>query len=177
MIATMGALSKGKGLPAWAIVFWIAPACILCRAQTMPATVGETLSGHRVILAQSVRGHASLLIASFSKEAGSSADEWAKDARADSALGGLAIYQAAMLERAPGFIRSMIKSSLRKQTPAAAQDTFFVITEDEPLWRSYFGVSTDKDPYVVLIDAAGQVRWHGHGAAADLEPLVKAALK
>jgi hypothetical protein len=166
-----------KGLFGLAIIFCLAPASIHGQVQTMPATEGEALSGQSVVLAQAVRGHASLLIASFSKGAGPAADEWARVARADSALAGLAIYQAAMLERAPGLIRSMIKSSMRKQTPGSAQDTFVVLTQDESKWRSYFGVTTDKDPYVVLIDAAGQVRWHGRGAAANLEPLIRAALK
>ena len=35
----------------------------------------------------------------------------------------------------------------------------------------------DEHPaYVVLLDASGTVKWHGHGAAKDLEPLVRAAL-
>lgn len=52
-----------------------------------------------------------------------------------------------------------------------------ILTQDEKLWRIYFGVIAEIDPYVELIDAAGQVRWHDHGAARDLEPLLKAALK
>jgi len=44
-------------------------------------------------------------------------------------------------------------------------------------WRIYFGVTTDKDAWVVLIDPAGRVFWHGHGTAANLEPLLKSALK
>lgn len=140
------------------------------------ATEGETLSGHRVVLAQAVKGRAVLVIASFSKGAGPFADQWAKAARADGALEGVAVYQAAMLGRAPGFVRSIVKSSLFRQIPADAQDNFLVFTQDEPLWRSYFGVTTDKDPYVVLIDSNGQVRWHGHGDAQNLEPLLKSAL-
>lgn len=151
-------------------------AVVAGNAQTMPATQGETLAGKPLVLAQALRGHAGVLIASFSKDAGSGADAWAKAVRQDPAMAGLAVYQAAMLERAPGFIRGMVKSGLRKQIPAAAQDHFVVLVQDEPLWRSYFGVSTDKEPYVVLLDASGRVLWHGHGDAQNLEPLLKAAL-
>jgi hypothetical protein len=159
------------------MVLWLVFSAILCEAQAMPSTEGETLSGHRLVLAQAVRGHASILIASFSKDAGPLADQWARAARADAALAAVTVYQAAMLERAPSLIRSMIKSGLRKQTPVAAQDSYVVLTQDEPLWRSYFGVAEDKDAYVVLIDDAGQIRWHGHGSAANLDPLLKDALK
>lgn len=147
-----------------------------CLSQALPGTVGETLSGHRITLADSVRGHGAVLIASFSRDAGSSGDEWARAVHIDPALAGVPVYQIAMLERAPGFIRGAIKSSMRKQTPAAAQDNFIVLTEDKGLWRTYFGVTTDKDPWIVLIAANGQTLWHGHGSSGNLEPLLKAAL-
>ncbi|MGA2535105.1 MAG: hypothetical protein ABSF53_03750 [Terracidiphilus sp.] len=155
----------------------LALAAVIGKAQTMPATEGETLSGHRMVLAQAVQGHASIVIGSFSKDAGSACEEWSKAIQADPALAAVTVYQAANLERAPGFVRGMVKSSMRKQTPVSIQDRFIVFTQDDAQWRSYFGVTTDKDPYVVLMDASGQVRWHGHGAAAGLEPLLKAALK
>jgi hypothetical protein len=155
----------------------LATTSIASQSQTLPATVGETLSSRRIVLSESVRGHSALLIASFSRDAGSSGDEWAKAAGSDPALAGVSVYQIAMLERAPGFIRGTIKSSMRRQTPAAAQDHFIVFTEDEGLWRTYFGVTTDKDAWIVLIAANGQTLWHGHGSPGNLEPLLKAALR
>ncbi len=146
-------------------------------AQSLPATQAETLSGKPIVLAQAVRGHAAVLIASFSKDAGPDCDAWARAARADVALAGIAVYQAAMLQRAPALVRLMIKSSLRKQVPAAQQDHFLVFSQDDALWRSYFAVTTDKEPYAVLIDADGKIRWHGHGDPQFLEPLLKDALK
>ena len=56
-------------------------------------------------------------------------------------------------------------------------DTFVVLTQDEKPWRTYFDVSDDQVPYVVVIDATGRVLWRGHGSAADLEPKLKEALK
>ncbi len=150
---------------------------VAATAQKLPSTAGETLSGHRIILAQAIAGHPALLAACFSKDAGPSCDEWVKEARTDPALAGAAVYELAMLGRAPGFIRGVIVSSMRKGLTTAQQDQFVILTQDEPQWRSYFGVTTDKDPWVVLIDPTGSVLWHGHGAAANLEPLLKAALK
>src|ERR1035438_7097745 len=82
--------------------------------QSLPATEGESLSGHRIALAQAVRGRASLVIASFSKDAGILCGEWAKAAAADPALASVTVYQAAMLEQVPGLVRPMIKSAMRK---------------------------------------------------------------
>jgi len=156
-----------------ALALWAGAAGV---AQTMPPTAAETLSGKRIVLAEAVRGHAAVLVAGFSKEAGPACDEWVKAASADPALAGSLVYQAVMLEQAPGFIRGLIKNSMRKGLSPAQQDRYAVLTQDEKLWRAYFGVAGDKDPYVVLVDASGEVRWHGHGAAHDLEPLLKAAL-
>jgi len=173
----MGAIWLRKRLKWPAACLILAVACGFANAQTMPTTAGETLSGKSLVLAQALQGHPGVLIASFSKEAGNGADAWSKAVRKDSTLGGVAVYQAAMLERAPGFIRSMVKSGLRKQIAPSLQDNFVVLIQDEPLWRTYFGVGTDKDPYVVLLDAGGRVLWHGHGDAQNLEPLLKAALR
>lgn len=147
------------------------------QSTAMPMTSGETVSGKRIVLAEALRGHTSVLVMSFSREAGNGSNAWARSVRADAALGGVIVYQAAMLEGAPRLVRGVIKNSMRKGLTAAEQDNFVILTQDEKLWRSYFGVTAEKDPYVALIDATGQVRWHGHGEARDLEPLLKAALK
>lgn len=148
---------------------------VTSRGQALPATAGETLSGKRIVLADALRGRVSVLVVGFSKEAGDGCGAWAKAVRSDSALGGVSIYQVAMLEQAPAFVRGMIKSGMRKGMSPAEQDNFVILVRDDKLWRGYFGVTTDKEPYVVLLDASGQPRWRGHGSAKDLEPLLRTA--
>jgi hypothetical protein len=158
---------------ALAVILWLVPA--MACAQTMPATSGETLGGKRLVLADAIRGHASVLIFGFSKDAGDPCGQWAKALRADPAMAGILVYQVASLEQAPGFVRGMIKSSMRKGMSTEDQDHFLIFTQDEKLWRSYFGVSNDKDPWVAFLDATGKVLWHGHGDAKTLEPLLNQA--
>jgi hypothetical protein len=148
-----------------------------CAAQTLPSTEGETLGGHKVVVAKAIQGHAAILIAGFSKDAGDACGPWGKAVHGDPALKSAEVYQLVMLERAPSLIRPMIKSGMRKGLSAAEQEEYVILTQDEKLWRSYFGVDNDKEPWVVLIDAAGRVLWHGHGGAQFLEPLLKQALK
>jgi hypothetical protein len=148
-----------------------------CAAQTLPATEGETLGGHKVVVAQAIRGHAAVLIAGFSKDAGDASAAWSKAVHSDPALKSAQVNQLVMLERAPGFVRPMIKSGMRKGMSAAEQEECVILTQDEQLWRSYFGVTDDKEPWVALVDASGRVVWHGHGAAGALEPLLRQALK
>ena len=147
-----------------------------CLAQSLPTTPGETLSGKHVVVADAVRGHTAILVAGFSHTGGMATGEWIKRIRADDAFAGVTVYQVAMLGGAPGFVRGMIKSGMRKGMPAAQQDFSVVLTADQKLWEGYFNLSTDNDPYVVLMDASGKILWQGHGPAADLEPQLKAAL-
>jgi len=148
-----------------------------CGAQSLPATEGETLGGHKVQVAQAVQGHEAVLIAGFSKEAGDGCGAWAKAIHGDAALRSAAVYQLVMLEGAPRLLRPMIKSGMRKGLSEAEEEEFVILTQDDKLWRRYFGVDNEKDPWVVLLDATGRVVWHGHGAARDLEPLLKQALR
>jgi len=146
-------------------------------AQDLPKTPGETLSGKRVVLADELRGHAAVLVAGFSREGGNGTAAWVKAIHADNALVGTRVYEIAQIAGAPSLIRGMIKSGMKRSVPAAEHDTFVVLTQDEKPWRTYFDVSDDQVPYVVVIDATGRVLWRGHGSAADLEPKLKEALK
>jgi hypothetical protein len=148
-----------------------------CVAQAMPATGGETLSGKRIVPAEAVLGHPAILVAGFSHEAGNKCGAWMKAVHTDAALNGVAAYELAMLEKAPGFIRGTIKSGMRKGTTPEEQNQMVVLTQDQKLWERFFDVRDEKDPYVVMLDAKGEVIWHGHGAAANLEPLLKTVLR
>ena len=128
-------------------------------------------------MAEAIRGHLAVLIAGFSKDGGDGCGAWAKAVREDPALRAAEVYELVMLEGAPSFVRPFIKSGIRKGLSIADQDQFVILTQDEKLWRSYFGVDNGKEPWVVLIDAGGRVLWHGHGSARGLEPLLKAALR
>lgn len=145
-------------------------------AQTIPSTEGETLAGQRIVLSDAVKGHPAVLIAGFSHEAGDSCGVWFHALRSDHAFKGVAVYEVAEIAKAPSFVRGMIKSGMRKGMAASDQESFVVLTQDDANWRSFFQVQDDKDPYVILLGASGEVRWRGHGKAADLEAPLKSKL-
>jgi hypothetical protein len=147
-----------------------------CLAQSLPATAGETLSGKHIVLADAVRGHTVILVAGFSREGGAGSNDWVKAIHADPAFANAMVYPMAMLAGAPGFIRGMIRSGMKKGLSLEQQDKFVVLTDDEKQWRTYFDVTTDNEPYVVLLDAQGRVLWRGHGSAANSEPQLRASM-
>lgn len=145
-------------------------------AQSMPATVGETLSGKKVKPADEVRGRAVILVAGFSHDAGVQCGAWMKAIEGDAALKQFSVYELAMLEKAPGMIRGMIKSGMRKGLSAAEEDQIVVMTQDQEQWEKFFGVGDRGNPYVVVLNAQGDVVWHGHGQATDMEPELRGAV-
>ncbi len=64
-----------------------------CLCQSMPATVGETLSGKHIVLAEATRGQPAVLVAGFSHGGGMGTGAWLKALKADPALAGIAVYQ------------------------------------------------------------------------------------
>ena len=165
--------------------FWAAVVALLVSAvagaaqgsSAMPGTEAETLTGRSVVLAEAARGHRTVLVMGFSREAGDWCSDWARALRKDPALDGTPVYEAAMLAAAPGLIRRVIKGVLRKSHSPAEQDSFLVFARDESAWRAWLGVTDDKMPYVVLLDGAGKVLWRGHGLAGELEAKLGAAVR
>lgn len=147
------------------------------QSPSMPTTAGETLSGKRIVLAEALQGHVAVLVAGFSHDGGIACGDWMKSIRADSALAGIDVYEIAMLQGAPGLLRGIIKSGMRKGMSSAQQEHTIVLTQDDKLWESYFDVSNAQEPQVMLLDAAGNVAWHGHGSASTIEPQLRDALK
>lgn len=166
-----------SSVPCFFSVALLALSTHLCLAQALPATPGETLGDKPIVLANAVRGHETVLVAGFSREGGNGAGAWMKAIHADPAFGGVSVYQIAMIAAAPSFFRGMIKNGMKKGVSAADQDRFVVLAADEQPWKNFFGVTTDSDPYVALLDAQGKVLWQGHGSAAPLEQQLKAALR
>lgn len=164
------------GWALWVIAL-VAATGLVCRAQAMPQTMGESLSGQQVVLAHATQGRRAILVAGFSREGGQGTGAWTKAVRTDPAMAGVPVYQIAMLAAVPGLFRGAIRNGMKKGLTLPEQDQFIVLTQDESLWRSYLHVTDDKDPYVVLLDAAGKMLWQGHGPAASLEPQLRATLR
>jgi ATP10 protein len=160
----------------WAILGAATMAGVNGFSQDMPNTVGETLSGKRIVLADQIRGHAVVLVAGFSHQAGNGTGSWVKAIHADPALASVVVYEIAEIAGAPSLIRGMIKSGMKKGVPPAEQDYFVVLTEDAKPWRSFFEVVDDQLPYVMLLDPSGKILWRGHGSASDLEAQLKGAV-
>jgi hypothetical protein len=126
----------------------------------------ESLAGQQVVLPDSLKGHAAVVIVGFSKSSQTSVREW--DTRARKELGAaFDVYQVAVLEDAPRFVRGMITHAMRGSTPAARQAYFLVVVKGEAELKKAVVFSEGDDAYVLLLDGGGEIRWHAHGSVGD----------
>ena len=79
-----------------------------------------------------------------------------------------------MLEAAPRLIRPLIRSGMKKDTPPAMLDRTFCLYKGEKEWRAALGVTNDKLPLILLLDAQSRPVWKHSG---PFRPAVFATLR
>jgi len=148
--------------------------------QALPRMEGETLSGKPIVLPDAAHGKIALLAMGFSKKGGDRATEWEKRFKQDFGKdSNYAIYPVAELEDAPRLVRGMIKSGMRRGTPPSEQDQFVLLFQGSAEWKKFVGYAASDEAYLLLLNANGDVMWHGHGvlSEAGYTPLGEAAKK
>jgi len=138
-------------------------------SEQIPKTTGESLAGQQVTLPDSIKGHASVVIVGFSKSSQEAVKEWDKSAR--KGLGDIDVYQVAVLEDAPSFVRGMIKHAMKSATPADRQSHFLVVVKGAAELKRAASFLQADEPYVLLLNGSGEIVWKMHGAVSD--PAVK----
>jgi len=136
---------------------------------------GQTLEDKDVSLPDVAQGRVCLVIMTFSKEAGERSRPWqdhfvrdfADDSKATS-------YSVAMLSDAPGFVRGMIRSAMRRGTPQPLRPRTITVTSDSKPWKQRLNLTNDKDVFLLLLDKQGRIALIQHG---DFDPKLYADLK
>jgi len=155
-------ISRRCLLPCTCLVFSLAAAW----SEQLPKTASTSLAGEQVVLPDSIKRHLSVVIVGFSKSSQTEVKEW--EARARKQLGEkLDVYQVAVLEDAPRFVRGMIAHAMKGSTPAAKQDHFLVVVKGEAELKKAAAFSAADEAYVFLLDKDGEIRWRAHGAVND----------
>jgi hypothetical protein len=134
--------------------------------EQMPNIASESLTGRQMMLPDSLKGRPAVVIVGFSKSSQTRVKEW--DSQARKQLGAaFDVYQVAVLEDAPRFVRGMITHAMKGSTPADRQDHFLIVVQGEAELKKAVAFSESDDAYVLLLDGTGDVRWRAHGAVSD----------
>jgi hypothetical protein len=140
----------------------------MARPSTIPTVHATALSGDAVVLPDALRGKAGVLVVGFSKESRDGVTAWSKRLAADyRGSPDVVYYEMAELEGAPRLLRGMILRSIKSSVPERAQPRFIPLLTDEAAWRALAHYNKPDDPYVLVVDSQGQVRWQMEGSLTD----------
>jgi len=128
-------------------------------ANPLPRAEGESLTGQKALLPDSLQGKVSVVVWSFSREAGEQVEKWVAPLARDR----VNVWSAAVIEAAPRLIRPMIRSSMRRASPQPFHERFLCITRGEKDLRQALAVRNDKIPYVTILSPDGAVLWQHAG--------------
>lgn len=130
---------------------------------SFPSLQGQSLDEKDVSLPDVAQGRVCLVIMTFSKEAGERSRQWqerfVKDFSDESKV---TSFSVAMLSDAPGFMRGMIRSSIRRGTQQALRPRTIIVTSDSKPWKQRLNLTNDKEVYLFLLNKQGQVAWMQH---------------
>lgn len=128
----------------------------------MPEVKAETLAGDKsVSLLAKSKGTVAVVLFSFSKEASVQVKAWGSRAAAD--FGKDKLWQVAVLDGAPRIVRGLILRGMRSDMPKELQAQTLLVYSDGEVWKKRLRFTSDKHAYVVVVDAAGKVKWMHHG--------------
>ncbi len=141
------------------IALLLVAGCCLAASGNLPVTPAETLADQKIVFPTALAGKAAVCVFGFSKEAGDRTKVWMTRLSQD----GINAWSIANLEGAPGLVRGMIRSSMRKGTPQPLLQKSVIMTKDEKVWKQAVGAKQDNLPVVAILDGSGHLLWTYEG--------------
>jgi hypothetical protein len=134
-------------------------------AQQFPRLQEENLAGQKVDLPDAAAGKVAVLVFGFSRASQTPTGAWTKQVRTDFGKSpGFVLYQLPVLEEAPGFIRGMIVSGMKKGVAEDLRANFVPVMHHEAELKKLVGYKEPDDAYVVVLDRDGAIAFQTHGA-------------
>ncbi|WP_263383161.1 TlpA family protein disulfide reductase [Granulicella arctica] len=138
-------------------------------SQIIPEVHGTTLSGTPVDLPAALKGKVGILVIGFSQGSRDAVTVWGKKLAADYYDSPRVLYyEMPVLASVPRLMRGFVTSRIKAAVSDRGKSHFIPLTEDEPVWRSLVHYKAPDDPYLLLVDAQGTVRWQTQGQASDV---------
>jgi hypothetical protein len=141
---------------------------LLAEPQPLPITQAQSLSGHDVKLPAAIAGHPAVIVIGFTYGAQKAMERWDKEIGAQvTAKQGVSLYNIAVIQDAPRFVRGMIKGSMKALIPPAGQDRFLTVVQGQNELKKAVDFSAGDEAYVVVLDSAGQIVFCTHGDPSE----------
>jgi hypothetical protein len=158
-------------------------ACVVVApAQTIPPVKAKSLNDLEITLPDPANNRVLILLTGFSHKSGDAIRVWAKYVSADFHENSrVAYFQMPNLQGAPGFVKPMILSAMRRGTPDPEQPHFVPIYDHKAEWQKLVQYSVPDDAYLIVATPDGHPVWQTHGpyspaAYAELKKAVSSFL-
>ena len=130
----------------------------------LPKLRGELLSGRSIVLPDSVRGSALLLLLGFTYESRHDVEAWAERFRRDFGLDSkIVCCEIPVIGGAARLARPFIDGGMRRGTPRALHERVITLYRDAGEWKQRVGFAERDVAYVLLVDRRGRVVWQVRG--------------
>jgi hypothetical protein len=114
-------------------------------------------------------GHPAVIVIGFSRGSQKAMERWDKEIGAQvTARPGVPLYNIAVIQDAPKFIRGIITRSMKVLVPSAGQDRFLTVVQGQDELKKVVEFSASEEAYVVVLDASGRIVFRTHGNPSEL---------
>jgi hypothetical protein len=127
----------------------------------------ETLSEKPRVFPRDAAGPRAVFVVTFSKAASAQGSEWTRRLREKQAALAAPVYQVAVLEGAPRFVRSMVVSALRRDVPKGSHDQFWIVTANTKEWQRCVDSTSADEAHVFLLEKGNRIVWRTRGNVSD----------
>lgn len=134
------------------ICLWLAAANLM-----LPV---ETLDGKARAVPGDIAKPA-VLVVTFDRAATDEGAEWS--ARLRETVPAAGVYQVAILEDVPSFVRGFVIGQMKRSVPSSMHSNFLIATKRSDEWKRFAGYAYGAVPYVLVIGRDGEMRVRDHG--------------
>jgi hypothetical protein len=139
-----------------------------CGPQQIPATQAKALDKSEVVFPAPGSTKLILLVISFSHRGQKECDIWNQRLRPTYAGDPrIVYYELADFQGVPSFVMRLILHGMRRSVPKDEWPHFVPFFSQEDAWKKVVRYTTEKEAYVLVADAGGNVVWQAHGAPDD----------
>lgn len=150
------------------LMFTMTLAAVLAAGDPLPPLQGRDLTGARVELPAAAKGKVTLLILGFTYESRHQVEDWTRRFRQEFERTPRAgFYEIPMIGGAARLGKWFIDSGMKRGTPRADHPRVVTVYSGAGDWKKRLAYKERDAAYLILLDAAGRVRFLHRGKLED----------
>jgi hypothetical protein len=134
----------------------------------IPSVHGTTFSDNKVDLPEDLQGKVGILVVGFSTGSRDAVTDWGKKLAADYFDSpNVLYYEMPVLASVPKMMRGFVQGRIKSSVSDRGKPHFLPLIDNEMSWRALAHYNKPDDPYILLVDGNGRVRWQSQGPPTD----------